>query len=132
MELNQLDGLRAFFRRLDAAMTAPQRALAREREAKRIGIDADSWNAVGDARLGLDLLRALHEAVSVRAPRVRRTLRDGSYALARGHAGVFRTKPQAFRIGDHVEPAWEAGQLRGRLSQLFVDLNGAEPLAGGA
>lgn len=83
------------------------------------GVDVDRWR---DAALDVELVKALHRAVVGDQGSVRRVLADGSVALADAQPGHVRTKPQAFRLGDHSEPAWEQGKLKAGLVELCRDI----------
>lgn len=100
--------LRAFLARVNVA------PMARPRE-----IDVDRWP---DTPLDLAFLKELHRAVVGNQESVRRTLVDGSSILADAQPGHVRTKPQAFRVGDHIERAWEQGELKSGLTVLFRDV----------
>ncbi len=110
-------------------VTALARFLERtqiELRAERAGVDVDRWRG---APLDVALLKALHTAVVGKQAVVRRLLVDGSAVLAAAQPGHVRTKPQAFRVGDHVEAAWEQGRLKTGLIELC---QAAQPLLAGA
>jgi hypothetical protein len=117
-----MKALRSFLARVDAAQVPAglERALARE--ATYVGVDRETWSGLRGADLGLPLLRDLHRAISGSQPRVRRADRDGRWVLADARPGWIRTKPQSFRSGDHVEPAWDQGALKAGLSRLLHEV----------
>lgn len=103
---------------MDVTFGALKALLARESIAgptETAGIDVDRWR---DARLELACLEDMHRAVVGDRKSVRRILADGSSILAPAQPGHIRTKPQAFRAGEHVERAWEQGVLRSKLGEL--------------
>lgn len=114
-----MNALVTFRRRVEASMSAAQRELARDREAARLGIEPEIWRSVASAPLDLELLRALHRAVTGDRRSVRQALGDGEWALAEPAPGKLRPKAQAFRIGDHLERAWEQSTLRAGLVELL-------------
>ena len=106
---------------MDVTLRALVRFFERTRIAlrgERAGVDVERWRG---AALDIELLKALHVAVVGDADVVRRVLSDGSSLLAAAQPGHVRTKPQALRIGDHVEPAWEPGRLKSGLVGLCRD-----------
>jgi hypothetical protein len=86
---------------------------------ERAGVDVDRWRG---AALDISLLKALHTAVVGDRKHVRRVLVDGSSIVATAQPGHVRTKPQAFRVGDHMIPAWEQGRLKSGLVELCRDV----------
>lgn len=113
------DALRSFLRRVGASSTAEQRALVRRREAVRVGMTEAAWLATDRSALDLELLRALHRGVVDDQRTVRQVRADGEWTVAAADPGKLRPKAQAFRVGDHVEPAWEQRTLRARLVDLL-------------
>ncbi|MGE0551725.1 MAG: Fic family protein [Kofleriaceae bacterium] len=71
------------------------------------------------AALDLDLLRAIHLAVTGRPSNVRRANEDGSWGIVAPKPGRLRSRPQAFRMGDHIERAWDHVTLRRNLADLL-------------
>lgn len=107
---------------MDVSMEPLATFLARTQIAlrrERAGVDVDRWRG---AALDLSLLKALHTASVGDRENVRRVLVDGSSILAAAQPGHVRTKPQAFRVGDHVAPAWEQGRLKSGLVELCRDV----------
>src|SRR5205814_3146198 len=49
----------------------------------------------------------------------RRARVDGAWMVGPASPGQLRTKPQAFRLRGHVEPAWAPGALKGGLARLL-------------
>jgi fido (protein-threonine AMPylation protein) len=112
-------GLQDFVRRIEAAQTPPARALDDARDAARAGLTAEAWRDARKGPLDLALLRALHRAASAGHEVARRARVDGAWILGPANPGQLRTKPQAFRLHDHVEPAWAPGALKGGLARLL-------------
>jgi hypothetical protein len=90
-----------------------------ELRLERAGVDVDRWRG---AALDVSLLKALHTAVVGDREYVRRVLADGCSILAAAQPGHVRTKPQAFRVRDHVALAWEQGRLKSGLVELCRDV----------
>src|SRR5262245_43268259 len=105
--------------RVAAGRSAAARSLDDERDAARAGLDAQTWGAVREAELDLDLLRALHRAATAGHGVARRARSDGEWIVGPAAPGQLRTKPQAFRLRDHVEPAPPPGALKGSLARLL-------------
>jgi len=108
-----------FLRRVERSLSAEQHEAMHARDARRLGLDAATWQVARAAPLDLALLRRLHVGITGDQPTVRRTLRDGQFTTAPAQPGKLRTKPQAFRHGEHVEPAWGPGALKRNLGALF-------------
>jgi hypothetical protein len=107
---------------MDVSMEPLASFLARTQIALRLeraGVDVDRWRG---SALDVALLKALHTAVVGDRESVRRVLADGSSILAVAQPGHVRTKPQAFRVGDYVVPAWEQGRLKSALVELCRDV----------
>jgi hypothetical protein len=117
--------LRGFLRRVEAERTPGERAQALAREAIFAGMDGERWAEARAATLDLALLRAVHRALPGADSRVRRADRDGRWRLADARPGMLRTKPQSFRSGDHVEPAWEPGAIKAGLARLLHEVGPA-------
>ena len=113
--------LHAFIGRIESERGARARALDEERDAARAGLDAATWRTVRGMEVDLALLRALHRAASAGHDVARRARIDGQWIVGPANAGELRTKPQAFRLGDHVEVAWPPGALKGGLARLLRD-----------
>ena len=97
--------LQAFFARVMSSLTEAQRERGSRREAAQVGIDAARWGALDERALDLPLLRDLHRAVGGAQDKVRRAKADGAWTLSDARPGQWRTKPQRFRVGEHVEAA---------------------------
>jgi hypothetical protein len=121
-----MEALKSLLHRMDEELPG-ERQRRKAWAAARTGIDRDFWQAAEAARLDLDLLRLIHRGATSRQPTVRRTLRDGRWTTAPSQPGRLRTKPQGFRAGTHIEPAWPAGQLKSGLSRLFGEVASAIP-----
>jgi hypothetical protein len=113
--------LAAFMGRVAGGRGAAARALDDERDAARAGLDAETWRGVCGAEVDLDLMRTLHRAASAGHDVARRARSDGEWIVGPAAPGQLRTKPQAFRLRDHVERAWLPGALKGGLARLLRD-----------
>jgi len=125
-----IEPLRHHARRVEAMLSPAQRALLRQREAEHLAIDAPSWTALRGVPFDLVLLRDAHRAIAARptqrvdrrnggAQPVRRAGPDGRWAVSAPRVGKLRSQPQSFRVGDHVEPAWDHNTLTRRLAALL-------------
>jgi hypothetical protein len=113
--------LAAFMARVAGGRSAAAGALDDERDAARAGLDIATWRAAREAELDLELLRALHCAASAGHDVARRARSDGEWIVGPAAPGQLRTKPQAFRLRDHVEPAPPPGALKGDVTRLLRD-----------
>ena len=93
------------------------RALAPE----RAGLNPEVWSAACAHGVDAALLRDLHRAVCGEAGQVRRADRDGAWGLVAARAGHLRSQPQSFRIGEHVEPAWDPATLARRVGAVLSE-----------
>lgn len=118
---HELSVLGAFLRRLEDRRGPADRAARLDRDAARLGVDVDAWSELARAPLDLAWLRAAHRALVGTRTAVRRARADGRWDLAPPGPGRWRTRPQALRVDDHVEPAWAPGTLRRRLGELLVE-----------
>ncbi len=112
-----MTSLATFLATLQSGLSSEQQARIREREADRLAMGASDWSSLCAMRIDLVMVREAHRLTSKKAS-VRRADREGEWALAQSHAGKLRSQPQSFRIGDHVEPAWDQGNLKHRLAEL--------------
>jgi hypothetical protein len=117
-----MKALRTFLARVEAAQSLAGHEPLLAREAIYVGVGREAWSTLRGATLGVPLLRELHRAISGAQTRVRRANRDGRWVLADARPGALRTKPQSFRSGDHVEPAWEPGALKAGLTRLLHEI----------
>lgn len=125
--------LQAFVRRIEAGRSPAARALDDARDAARASLDLEVWRAARAAELDVALLRTLHRAASAHHEVARRARADGAWIVGPANPGRLRTKPQALRLRDHVEPAWAPGALKGGLVRLLRDAAtavAADPVAG--
>jgi hypothetical protein len=121
--------LQAFLRRLEGTFSDSQRRV-REREAERLEIDATAWASLCSMNLDLLVVREAHRSASTLAS-VRRADREGEWELVSAQPGKLRSHPQSFRVGAHVEPAWDHATLRHRVAELVNttrDAAGADPV----
>ncbi|MGE0551753.1 MAG: hypothetical protein AB7O24_28120 [Kofleriaceae bacterium] len=68
--------------------------------------------------LDLRMVREVHRCVSKLAS-VRRADREGEWDLVSAQPGKLRSHAQSFRVGAHVEPAWDHATLRRRVAELI-------------
>ncbi len=102
-----------------ASLSDPQQQSAESRAAERLGISRDAWREIRGSTVSLELLRGIHVAATGRPSNVRRADEDGTWTIVAPKPGRLRSRPQAFRIGDHVERAWDHNTLRRQLAELL-------------
>ncbi|MFN0250308.1 MAG: hypothetical protein ACKV2T_25745 [Kofleriaceae bacterium] len=114
-----MSSLVAHARAVIATLSERQLLLSETRNAERLGISVDAWRALRAAPLSVEWLREAHVAVTGRTANVRRANEDGSWGMVAPKPGRLRSRPQAFRIGNHVERAWDHNTLRKHLAELM-------------
>ncbi len=102
-----------------ASLSDRQQQSAESREAERLGISRDAWREIRASTVSLELLRTIHVAGTGRPSNVRRADEDGTWTIVPPKPGRLRSRPQSFRIGDHVERAWDHNTLRKQLAELL-------------
>lgn len=65
----------------------------------------------------LIMVREAHRSASTLAS-VRRADREGEWDLVSAQPGRLRSHSQSFRVGAHIEPAWDHATLRHRVAEL--------------
>ncbi len=114
-----LDALVAFQTALAATLSPRQLQLREEREAARLGVSVNEWRDIRATPVSVELLRLIHIAITGRATGVRRANEHGEWEVVPPKPGHLRSRPQAFRIGEHVEAAWDHPTLRKRIAELL-------------
>lgn len=115
-----IHGVRAFVRRVSEGLSDEQRQSLQQLEAERLGISRENWSQLRATNMDLVGLREAHRMVVGRQSTVRRTDRDGSWTSASAHPGHLRSQPQSFRVGVHIEPAWDLSTLKHRLARVLA------------
>lgn len=129
-----MSSLASFLTRFQSGLPPEQQSHVREREADRLAMAAPDWSSLCAMPIDLVMVREAHRYVSKKAS-VRRADREGEWTVASSQAGKLRSQPQSFRVGDHVEPAWDHGSLKRRLADLVNTTRDAavtDPLAAAA
>ena len=112
--------LRSFLQRLESGFSDEQRVRVRGREAERLELESSHWSALRAMNVDLLMVREAHRSVS-RLSSVRRADREGEWDLVSAQPGKLRSHAQSFRMGTHVEAAWDHATLRHRVAELVND-----------
>jgi hypothetical protein len=113
--------LRAYASRVDATLVRAQREAITARAAERLGIAAPAWEALLASRLDGASLRDIHRAVTGVRATIRRAEPDGTWTIAAARAGHLRSRPQCFRLDDHVESAWDHSTLKRQIAAVLAE-----------
>ena len=129
-----MNALAAYHRATMTSLSGGQRALAEAREAERLGISLEAWRRIRTSVMSVELLRDIHVAATGRPANVRRANEHGAWTVVPPKPGHLRSRPQSFRVGPHVEPAWDHNTLKMRVAELLRATTGvtAAPFAGAA